>query len=412
MKILYLHNHKNFDRIHDFIQKCISRLSTQFEVAEYKFTARFDYDIDVVDILILFGVSPKVYRRVSTNHPIVIYFGLLSDFYKNGFDYLQYVNECYVINDTLTSYPERIISRDIGTVVNPIFIFDHFRPKSIEKHCVLIVFTCLMPYPNESLLGISQFVNHLANRFGKEILITVLTNQPKAGNFLNDDINIVYKSKVSEFNNELLTLVKDADSYYGSGLDTTVALLHCPNVFVLGPRGYGGRLNSENFLHHLKTSFLGRLGGEIGEHIPTSLMVKEFTANLSRSAKFANMHTAEKAFYLEVHEEILRSISHQINYAFEIASYIDHQFVKCSMKISPLFSLHENNEGVLVRNKLTNKIDLFLEGDFFKLLLKYGGGFSVSDLQTKILEDVDLNEIFRDLYYRNIIVALDETISN
>jgi hypothetical protein len=164
---------------------------------------------------------------------------------------------------------------------------------------------------NEINSRVLPSIIHFANINHKDMRLTILMNRNYiniAKCWVNSTISI---KEISAFPGELNS---GYDLVYGSGVRCLVSLLLGIPTVVVGVRGYGGLVDSENIEEHLKSNFQGRIGGEIAEEIPYWILSDQFSGFISskdeirKSALFLAGLVAKschpKTIFLQIENEL------------------------------------------------------------------------------------------------------------
>lgn len=143
-------------------------------------------------------------------------------------------------------------------------------------------------------------------------------------------------------------LVEESSIVIGSGNIIEAAILNKIPAIVLGERGFGGLVSSENIDTLYKYKFSGRAGGAIREHIPIKLVIY----SLEKANSISNSQLNETQRYIqekngELQNKLIKTIEEILKRDKELNNPLN-----CKLQLSPSFLLAKFSENKYVLTHL------------------------------------------------------------
>lgn len=195
--------------------------------------------------------------------------------------------------------------------------------------------------------------------------------------FLNTNFQV---SKINNINID--ELLSETDIVIGNGDTIQRGIFMEKFCIVIGEKGYGGVINSENFKYQYENNFQGRIGGNLAESTPATLLDDDLKTFLSLTEK-------EKKKLLQNNKKLLTNNQNEILSSFQIflknkiTQYylFNNRFTDINLRMSERFRLEPiSNEKFVLRNSFSGKLHSYVELDEANIIKCFGKKNTVKDV--------------------------------
>lgn len=308
----------------------------------------------------------------------ILYIIIDSDYYDEEI----YETTCYeklLFINTIPDINYSVFPLGITEFINYPFLFkEHITTNNTNKNILVCT-------DYNSIIKLTNVMNNL---FDFNIFLHC-TNKNINNNILNNNINIIQKNDIDKY----LPL---SNVVIGSNEIILKALQYGITSFVVGPYGYGGKVNKNNFTKHYNNFFCGRIGSSINEYIPEYLIINDIEyVSKNKKTRSTELQTLVELSLNNSNQKIISIINKTINVNDSIKT---NYYIKNSIYNIKIVN---SNNSYLIDNRF-NKI-LF---ELSNLELKIINLFSKPTLITEAIN----NSKFKNR--QTIINIVEELIQN
>lgn len=263
-----------------------------------------------------------------------------------------------------------------------------------------------------------QITVALDGSLSNELLIKIA---PALNYFGGYDIQVISKqdsySKITNDNIKILNLknwlqsIEEADLVIGDQYTALQAILIKKPVIVVGDCGFGGFVIPEIIIRQCNSFFSGRVGGEIGEYIPTKLLVDDIENVMEMEGEEKSIILESNRKYLiNEHLELSKKINSLINKTLNEYKLQRDNIFECSLILSSDLSVIKVKEGeYIVYQPELYYIHSVIDDVCFKIIECFKEGDVVSNVYLKQKNNKNKIEYERriaELIQKDILVHL------
>lgn len=234
----------------------------------------------------------------------------------------------------------------------------------------------------ETLLKIVRPLNQLTSwnilfNTKNKFLSKVLNNNIKTTNSGNIQLNI-----------------QQSNIVIGSGYTVLYAIMYKKPCIVIGDKGYGGLISTENFPEQYKSFFQGRIGGRYLEMLPDNLIIEDLQSisNISNE----NVIHQLKQFENEVECNLTQTIKEIVRKCLEIKN----QVPTTNLIFNSDFTVIKSKNKFWIMNRYNKNIKGWIDEEQYKIAIEQ---FIEQNTMTNISRKKDLS-LVKELIQSKILI--------
>jgi len=377
MKIIVIHNIKTSNE--EFILEAfLAQLSSGFHISQLHIS-NLDDDTKEntlnTDIIFYFNCLSQINKRKHINNIVILVISATRWFELYPKDLSLYENIILIDNEKRNNFfveNKSLIFR-MGYPIKKMKIQNKTILKENNK-VILIAFE--EQNSNELYIRIASIINSLI-----PFRIKIIVNKKDFPcSIFNDTVICCDKHEFGK-------LINTADLVIANKTFALQALLTQKPLIVLGTRGIGCLVKPSTVKYHYEHFFNGRIGGEIGEYIPSKILLNEILDSLEMKQDELNTLVLSNYKWLQEtkkiqSEELLHFINKTVSNYNIIAK--PHNILEAYLFISPVFSLVPIKEGkYMVINNITNCYHSTIEKEEAEILHFFRERNNVSSVMFK-----------------------------
>ncbi|SMO70983.1 hypothetical protein SAMN06265379_105178 [Saccharicrinis carchari] len=313
----------------------------------------------------------------------------------------RHVNKLVLITPP-RNFPAMLLQQDIvfpWRIAVTIPAFKKYRLNNSNKPRVLVI----IHHQNlffSPFYQIAPWLNKLLN-----FDIKVVSDNMALRKMLNPNIKVIAQKGI-----DIDHLIAETDIVVGSSNAALKAIALGKPVIVAGERGYGGLLNRENFLVQYHNHFQGRIGGELGEHIPEKLLMDNVLDLLEWGSERVNKmvkenHQLLKKESAKQEKALLDFLQRTVN----THEQLKNDFWTMKLKLSGAWQLLLLTQDKYVLNNIqTGYVHSHFEKEEAEIIHLFGKGIEMKKALTAsgYEEEPEMfAEFVQDLVHEKILVA-------
>lgn len=207
--------------------------------------------------------------------------------------------------------------------------------------------------------------------------IILQTDNKQLSNVLNSNITIIPQ------NTNIESQVHSSDIIIGSGYTSLYAIARNKPCIIIGEKGYGGLINSENIEEQYKSFFQGRIGGRHSEMLPERLIVEDIQNTIENKR--------EKSCYIfsDFITEIQLHLIKEIENIVQISKKVKSLPTETNFIFNSDFTVIKSKEKFWIINRYNKQIKGWIEEAQYNATIE---PFIEKNNITNILKDIPIKE--------------------
>lgn len=179
-------------------------------------------------------------------------------------------------------------------------------------------------------------------------------------------------------------------------------------TIIVGNRGFGGLLSTQNVADHLKWHFSGRIGGELNEMIPYWVLLEEFQ-NLQAAYSAITDDTKKVSLTIKNQYDpyrVFTILENEIAVAYNLYKSLlseDYYMLKPKL-VKEIRIINSKSKDVFHIVNETNKVLGMISQAENEILYQFKGEKTIRDIANEVgIEDSDIRDFIRELWNEKII---------
>jgi len=222
-------------------------------------------------------------------------------------------------------------------------------------------------YANELIIKITPVLNYFWDIDFK--IVSNINNFPE---IFNKNTTIVGCENLDE-------IIGKSDFIIGNSSYVLQAILADKPVIVVGDNGYGGLITPLTISNQYHSLFVGRIGGEIREHIPVKLLIDDIiTINKMNEKEKQHLIEQNILFLNEQQTKLSIALNNIITNTVSSYSEIKNNLLNLQLKITNDFNItFLDKESFVITRKSTNFSHSIIDKDCFEIIRQFKEGNDV-----------------------------------
>jgi len=208
-----------------------------------------------------------------------------------------------------------------------------------------------------------------------EVLLGII---PVVNQFQDNDIRIVSTRKINNCmlnyhisftlirqNSDLEQFIKDSDIVIGDRSTALMGLIYHKKVIVVGDRGIGGLINTDNVEMLFKSGFNGRVGAEMLESVPNHLLSRELSVAIQKIRHNAQFSSEIQYCIDQMYEQVSLALNKIIQSAVKQSKYL----WEMNLRINPFFEfIPVMNNQYAIKDAISGKMKYIINKNEYLII--------------------------------------------
>lgn len=207
--------------------------------------------------------------------------------------------------------------------------------------------------------------------------IILQTNNKQLSNVLNNNVKII--SQDSDIEKQVQT----SDIVIGSGYTSLYAIAKNKPCIIIGEKGYGGLLSSENIEDQYKSFFQGRIGGRHLEMLPEKLIIEDIQDIVEHKTKNTSLQ------FLDLVNGVQSQLLKEIEYIIQENKKISSLSIETEFIFNSDFTVIKSKEKCWIINRYDKRINGWIEECQYREIIEK---FIEKNTLSNVLEDAPVKK--------------------